>query len=87
MALGPPGGFCLNGHRRENEAMERCAINPERVLVITPKGSTIEALPEGYYRVCWASGICQTVSGLHRANALLYWHEENSVERCRPSRP
>ena len=55
--------------------------------MITPKGSTIEALPEGDYRVCWASGICQTVSGLHRANALLYWHEENSVERCRPSRP
>ena len=58
--------------------MEHCAINPDRVLVITPKGSSIEALRDGDYRVCWASGLCQTVSGLHRANSLLYWHEENS---------
>ena len=58
--------------------MEHCAINPERVLVITPKDSSIEALRDGDYRVCWASGLCQTVTGLHRANSLLYWHEENS---------
>ena len=49
--------------------------NEKRVVVCTPRGSTIEALEGGYYKVCTAQGHCQTVSGLHRANDVMYWHE------------
>jgi hypothetical protein len=49
--------------------------NEKRVVVRTPRGSTIEALEGGYYKVCTAQGHCQTVSGLHRANDVMYWHE------------
>jgi hypothetical protein len=47
----------------------------QRLVVRTPRGSTIELLETGYYRVCMASGECQTVTGLHRANDVMYWKE------------
>ena len=47
----------------------------KRLVVMTPRGSTIEALEDGNYRVCTREGLCQTVTGLHRANDLMYWRE------------
>ena len=47
----------------------------KRMMVRTPRGSTIEALQGGQYRVCTADGSCRTVTGLHRANDLMYWQE------------
>ena len=47
----------------------------KRLVVRPPRGSTIEALEGGYYRVCTREGVCQTVTGLHRANDLMYWRE------------
>jgi len=46
-----------------------------RVVVRTPRGSSIEVLEDGQYRVCTPEGQCQTVTGLHRANDLMYWKE------------
>lgn len=53
-------------------------IDATRVVVSTPRGSTIEALEGGRYRVCTRHGSCQTVTGLHRANDLMYWRESQS---------
>lgn len=51
----------------------------KRVVVRTPRGSSIEALEGGHYRVCTPEGHCQTVTGLHRANDLMYWKESQRV--------
>ncbi len=48
----------------------------KRLVAMTPTGSTIEALEDGHYRVCLPEGPCQIVTGLHRANDLLYWSEQ-----------
>ncbi|MEN9767847.1 hypothetical protein [Vulcanococcus sp.] len=52
-----------------------------RLVAQTPEGSTIEALEDGRYRVCLPQGPCQTVSGLHRANDLLYWSEQTRPQK------
>jgi hypothetical protein len=52
----------------------------KRVVVQTPRGSSIEALEGGQYRVCTPEGQCQTVTGLHRANDLMYWKESQRVQ-------
>jgi hypothetical protein len=52
----------------------------KRMMVRTPRGSTIEALAGGQYRVCTPEGSCQTVSGLHRANDLMYWKESQRTQ-------
>ena len=56
--------------------MNRMAqVDETRVVVRTQRGSSIEALEGGLYRVCTPEGQCQTVTGLHRANDLMYWKE------------
>lgn len=50
-------------------------VDDRRFVVRTPRGSSIEALNGGRYRVCTPEGQCQTVTGLHRANDLMYWKE------------
>jgi hypothetical protein len=52
----------------------------KRVVVQTPRGSSIEALEGGQYRVCTPEGQCQTVTGLHRANDLMYWKESQRAQ-------
>jgi hypothetical protein len=52
----------------------------KRMMVRTPRGSTIEALDGGQYRVCTPEGVCQTVSGLHRANDVMYWKESQKAQ-------
>jgi hypothetical protein len=57
-------------------------IDVTRVVVNTPRGSTIEALEGGRYRVCTRHGSCQTVTGLHRANDLMYWRESQYISEA-----
>lgn len=52
----------------------------KRMMVRTPRGSTIEALDGGRYRVCTPEGTCRTVTGLHRANDLMYWTESQGAQ-------
>ena len=56
----------------------------QRLVVRTPRGSTIEHLESGDYRVCMASGECQTVTGLHRANDVMYWKESQRASGAAP---
>ena len=58
--------------------------NEKRVVVRTPRGSSIEALEGGQYRVCTPEGQCQTVIGLHRANDLMYWNESQRAQAQQP---
>ena len=58
--------------------------NEKRVVVRTPRGSSIEALEGGQYRVCTPEGQCQTVIGLHRANDLMYWKESPRAQAQQP---